>query len=106
MKTPGPSRSPTVTREDAGPSSPAVRFLTRGGSDPGDDDDLAREVGAEPTRTQGGLRIAPCQTIQEDLSEHQRHMQVDDRNFPKRKKVTSEKFVFQPSTLDKLIIGT
>ncbi|KAF2628087.1 DEAD-domain-containing protein [Macroventuria anomochaeta] len=53
----------------------------------------------------GGLRISQNQTIQEDHSEHQRQMQVDTRNFPKRKKVTSEKFVFQPSSLDKLIIG-
>jgi ATP-dependent RNA helicase DDX49/DBP8 len=53
----------------------------------------------------GGLRISQNQAIQEDLSEHQRQMQVDTRNFPKRKKIASEKFVFQPSTLDKLIIG-
>ena len=103
MKTPGPSRSPTVTREEDGSSSPVEQFLPH--SLP-DDDELEDEIENEPTRTQGGLRIAPCQIIQEDLSEHQRHMQVDDRNFPKRKKVTSEKFVFQPSTLDKLIIGT
>ncbi|KAF2125780.1 DEAD-domain-containing protein [Dothidotthia symphoricarpi CBS 119687] len=53
----------------------------------------------------GGLRVCQTQSIQEDLSEHQRQMQVDARSFPKRKKVASEKFVFQPSTLDKLIIG-
>ncbi|KAH6633179.1 hypothetical protein C7974DRAFT_310160 [Boeremia exigua] len=53
----------------------------------------------------GGLRISQNQSIQEDHSEHQRQMQVDTRNFPKRKKVASEKFVFQPSTLDKLVIG-
>lgn len=32
-------------------------------------------------------------------------MTSDNRNFPKRRKIVSEKFVFQPSTLDKLIIG-
>lgn len=53
----------------------------------------------------GGLRITQAQAIREDLSEHQRQMQVDSRSHPKRKKVASEKFVFQPSTLDKLIIG-
>jgi ATP-dependent RNA helicase DDX49/DBP8 len=32
-------------------------------------------------------------------------MVSDNRSFPKRRKVVSEKFVFQPSTLDKLISG-
>lgn len=32
-------------------------------------------------------------------------MHVEARTFPKRRKVASEKFVFQPSTLDKLIVG-
>ncbi|KAH7070425.1 hypothetical protein BKA63DRAFT_475651 [Paraphoma chrysanthemicola] len=53
----------------------------------------------------GGLRVTQTHAIQEDLSEHQRQMQVDTRTFPKRRKVVSEKFVFQPSTLDKLITG-
>ncbi|KAF2680326.1 DEAD-domain-containing protein [Lentithecium fluviatile CBS 122367] len=53
----------------------------------------------------GGLRISQSSAIQEDLSEHQRRMVSDNRNFPKRRKIVSEKFVFQPSTLDKLIIG-
>jgi len=53
----------------------------------------------------GGLRITQNQVIQEDPSEHQRQMQVDSRSHPKRKKVASDKFVFQPSTLDKLIAG-
>lgn len=53
----------------------------------------------------GGLRITQHQAIQEDLSEHQRQIQVDLRSHPKRKKVASDKFVFQPSTLDKLIVG-
>lgn len=52
----------------------------------------------------GGLRVVQSQSV-EDASEHQRQMQIDTRTFPKRKKVISEKFVFQPSTLDKLIIG-
>lgn len=56
-------------------------------------------------RGTGGLRVSQVQTIQEDLSEHQRRMVSDNRSFPKRRKVAPEKFVFQPSTLDKLIIG-
>jgi ATP-dependent RNA helicase DDX49/DBP8 len=53
----------------------------------------------------GGLRISQKQSIQEDPSDNQRQMQVDTRSFPKRKKAVSDKFVFQPSTLDKLLIG-
>jgi ATP-dependent RNA helicase DDX49/DBP8 len=49
--------------------------------------------------------VAQASAIGEDLSENQRQMQVDGRTFPKRRKVVSEKFVFQPSTLDKLIVG-
>ncbi|KAF2738701.1 DEAD-domain-containing protein [Polyplosphaeria fusca] len=56
-------------------------------------------------RGTGGLRIALTGSIQEDVSEHQRQMQSDNRAFPKRRKIIPEKFVFQPSTLDKLIIG-
>ncbi|KAF2267809.1 SET domain-containing protein [Lojkania enalia] len=53
----------------------------------------------------GGLRIAHFNSIQEDPSEHQRQMQTEDRIFPKRRKVVPQKFDFQPSTLDKLVIG-
>ncbi|CAI6333056.1 unnamed protein product [Periconia digitata] len=53
----------------------------------------------------GGLRISQSQAYQEDMSEHQRRMALDNRTFPKRRKIVSEKLVFQPSTLDKLIIG-
>lgn len=65
------------------------------------------DVGDASTRRKGtgGLRITQNQSIQEDPSEHQRQMQVDSRSHPKRKKVASDKFVFQPSTLDKLIVG-
>jgi ATP-dependent RNA helicase DDX49/DBP8 len=36
----------------------------------------------------GGLRVSQTQSsFQEDLTEHQRQMQVDSRSFPKRKKV-------------------
>ncbi|PSN67928.1 DEAD-domain-containing protein [Corynespora cassiicola Philippines] len=58
-----------------------------------------------PRRKAGGLRIQTQPTYREDASEHQRVMQSDNRNFPKRRKVVSEKFVFQPSTLDKLVTG-
>ncbi|KAF2107419.1 hypothetical protein BDV96DRAFT_506222 [Lophiotrema nucula] len=53
----------------------------------------------------GGLRISQAQSVQEDPSEYQRQMQTDSRTFPKRRKVIPDKFVFQPSTLDKLVIG-
>ena len=56
-------------------------------------------------RGTGRLRVAATQLIEEDVSEHQRQIASDARNFPKRRKITSEKFVFRPSTLDKLIVG-
>jgi ATP-dependent RNA helicase DDX49/DBP8 len=43
--------------------------------------------------------------IAEDVTEHQRQIASDTRSFPKRRKIVPEKFVFQPSTLDKLIVG-
>lgn len=109
MMTPGPSRSPTIPRQDHEMMLPAfkthtrVRELTEGLHAADDDHDDA--VDASRRKGTGGLRISQNQAIQEDYSEHQRQMQVDARSFPKRKKVASEKFVFQPSTLDKLIVG-
>lgn len=101
MMTLGPSRSPTVPRQDHQMMSPGFETQSHSSdaTEEGVDASDARRKGT------GGLRISQNQTIQEDHSEHQRQMQVDTRNFPKRKKVASEKFVFQPSTLDKLIIG-
>jgi ATP-dependent RNA helicase DDX49/DBP8 len=43
--------------------------------------------------------------IDEDVTEHQRQIATDTRSFPKRRKIASDKFVFRPSTLDKLVIG-
>lgn len=101
MMTPGPSRSPTIPRQDQEMLSPNYETQSHS-SDATEEVDDASDARRKGT---GGLRISQTQTIQEDHSEHQRQMQVDTRNFPKRKKVASEKFVFQPSTLDKLIIG-
>jgi ATP-dependent RNA helicase DDX49/DBP8 len=53
----------------------------------------------------GGLRILQGQSVEEDVGESQRQMQTDNRSFPKRRKIVSESFVLQPSTLDKLIMG-
>jgi len=63
------------------------------------------EVDAPRRKGTSGLRISQSGGIQEDMSELQRRMVSDNRSFPKRRKVVSEKFVFQPSTLDKLIVG-
>jgi ATP-dependent RNA helicase DDX49/DBP8 len=41
----------------------------------------------------------------DDATEHQRQIATDTRSFPKRRKIASDKFVFRPSTLDKLVIG-
>ena len=54
----------------------------------------------------GGLRISQAQAYQEDMSEHQRRMALDNRTFPKRRKVVSEKLVFQPSTLESCVCAT
>jgi hypothetical protein len=71
MRTPGPTRSPTVALHEDHPSptdDPPVQEKRRKGT--------------------GSLRVSQNQSsIQEDLSEHQRQMQVDSRSFPKRKKV-------------------
>jgi ATP-dependent RNA helicase DDX49/DBP8 len=63
------------------------------------------DVGNPRHKGIGGLRISRLNAIQEDVSEHQRRMVSDNRSFPKRRKITSDNFVFQPSTLDKLVIG-
>lgn len=101
MVTPIPSRSPTISRQGYEGMSPSLEIQSH-------NLDAAKEI-ADASNTYrkgtGGLRISQTQNIQEDYSEHQRQMQVDTRSFPKRKKVASDKFVFQPSTLDKLIIG-
>ncbi|KAJ4321683.1 putative RNA helicase [Neodidymelliopsis sp. IMI 364377] len=104
MMTPGPSRSPTIPRQDPDLTSPGLETQSHN-SDP--TEEAIDNDSVDPSRRKGtgGLRISQNQSIQEDYSEHQRQMQVDTRSFPKRKKVASEKFVFQPSTLDKLIIG-
>jgi hypothetical protein len=55
------------------------------------DDDIASDdspVQEKRRKGTGGLRVSQNQSsFQEDLSEHQRQMQVDSRSFPKRKKV-------------------
>jgi ATP-dependent RNA helicase DDX49/DBP8 len=99
MRTPAPTRTPTVDRHDEDVASPTEESPIQDGPYP---------PGALEKRRKGtgGLRVSQNQSLfQEDLTEHQRQMQVDSRSFPKRKKVASDKFVFQPSTLDKLIIG-
>lgn len=54
------------------------------------DDPCPSEQHSRDTRRKGtgGLRVSQNQSsFQEDLTEHQRQMQVDSRSFPKRKKV-------------------
>ncbi|RMZ69934.1 atp-dependent rna helicase dbp8 [Pyrenophora seminiperda CCB06] len=101
MRTPAPTQSPISRHRDYEEASPTEEPLSQ------ESPDASREEVRENRRKgTGGLRVSQNQsTFQEDLSEHQRQMQVDSRSFPKRKKIASDKFVFQPSTLDKLIIG-
>lgn len=107
MKTPRPSRSPTITRHDHETPSTFGDFLHRDDQDSAEEDFSRDDAALRPSSRKGtgGLRVANNQSINEDLTEHQRQMQVEARTFPKRRKVASEKFVFQPSTLDKLIVG-
>ncbi|KAF2836161.1 hypothetical protein M501DRAFT_920996, partial [Patellaria atrata CBS 101060] len=39
-------------------------------------------------------------------SDSQRNIQSDNRNFPKRRKIRCDTLSLQPSTLNKLIVGT
>jgi ATP-dependent RNA helicase DDX49/DBP8 len=105
MKTPQPSRSPTVSRQEFD-ATPRPGSHYQDDQESTDDENPLDDGAVLPSRKgTGGLRVANSSSIREDLSEHQRQMQVDSRTFPKRRKVASEKFVFQPSTLDKLIVG-
>ncbi|KAI4665386.1 uncharacterized protein J4E78_002846 [Alternaria triticimaculans] len=102
MRTPAPTASPAaMDLQNFDETSSMDESHSR------DESSSSVQQPREPRRKgTGGLRVSHTQSsFQEDLSEHQRQMQVDSRSFPKRKKVASEKFVFQPSTLDKLIIG-
>ncbi|ORY14886.1 hypothetical protein BCR34DRAFT_598798 [Clohesyomyces aquaticus] len=117
--TPAPSRSPTVLAPEfqGDPGLPGCEsqdnIYEQSGPDPTSDQEHVNSQSSDPEaepetchrRGLGGLRVAQTEAIQEDPSAHQRQMQSDNRNFPKRRKVVSEKLVFQPSTLDKLIIG-
>lgn len=106
--TPSPSRSSTVPHQDCQVTPPTDSTRLQSVLDTlenhSEDNENTNEVDLRRKGT-GGLRITQSRSIREDLSEHQRQMQVDSRSHPKRKKVASEKFVFQPSTLDKLIVG-
>jgi hypothetical protein len=68
-------RSPTVDHREEDMVSP---------TDESSSEETPRRKGT------GGLRVSQ-KSFQEDLSEHQRQMQVDSRSFPKRKKVSDSR---------------
>lgn len=105
-KTPQPSRSPTVSGKDVVGTARAPLSRAENDSDSCEEPDSGSDMRlrASSRKGTGGLRVG-TQVFDEDATEHQRQMQVEERTFPKRRKVASEKFVFQPSTLDKLIVG-
>lgn len=85
MRTPAPTQSPAVVHQEYDETSPADESHSQDSPYPSGED--LRENRRKGT---GGLRVSQKQSsFQEDLSEHQRQMQVDSRSFPKRKKVCS-----------------
>ncbi|KAF1832211.1 SET domain-containing protein [Decorospora gaudefroyi] len=107
MMTPAPAPSLTVDQHECKETSPTEENSHGSPYSSWEPDPTEHNNGWDRRRKgTGGLRVSHKQSVfQEDLSEHQRQMQIDTRSFPKRKKVASDKLVFQPSTLDKLIIG-
>jgi ATP-dependent RNA helicase DDX49/DBP8 len=78
MRTPAPTRSPTVYHRDEDMASPTYESPS--------------EETSKRRKGTSGLRVQNQSSFQEDLSEHQRQMQVDSRSFPKRKKVSDSKY--------------
>ncbi|PVH96778.1 SET domain-containing protein [Periconia macrospinosa] len=111
MVTPISSQSPTspLEHETSHPSQHIPETGDSAGESSTHDDNTASHNPADSEGSRrrgiGGLRISQSQAYQEDMSEHQRRMALDNRTFPKRRKIVPEKLVFQPSTLDKLIVG-
>lgn len=109
LVTPVSSQSPaTLLEHNTAHTSTQAADVGDGRGDSSPNGDVATcqdQGGPERRRGIGGLRISQSQVYQEDMSEHQRRMAFDQRTFPKRRKVVPEKLVFQPSTLDKLVIG-
>lgn len=83
MRTPAPIQSPAVEEREFGDIPTADETRSQEIPDP------SKEESQENRRKgTGGLRVSQKQSsFQEDLSEHQRQMQIDSRSFPKRKKV-------------------
>lgn len=82
MRTPAPTQSPAVDSHEYDEASPTE---SRSQDTPYPSREDSRESRRKGT---GGLRVSQKQSsFQEDLSEHQRQMQIDSRSFPKRKKV-------------------
>lgn len=81
MRTPAPTQSPTVEERELDDTVEE----TRSREIPCPSKEESQESRRKGT---GGLRVSQKQSsFQEDLSEHQRQMQIDSRSFPKRKKV-------------------
>lgn len=83
MRTPAPTQSPAVDDRESEDMSTVNEVRSQETPCP------SKEESHENRRKgTGGLRVSQKQSsFQEDLSEHQRQMQIDSRSFPKRKKV-------------------
>lgn len=105
--TPAPSSSLTANLPGHDIVSLTGEHSSHENLEPAEDEEMntASTLDHPPATGVSGLRISNHQTFQEDLSEHQRQMQADTRRMSKRRKLETDNFVFQPSTLDKLIIG-
>lgn len=81
MKTPRPSRSPTITRHDHDTPLAFGDMLQREDQDSAEEDVSRDDAALRPSSRKGigGLRVANNQQINEDLTEHQRQMHVEAR---------------------------
>ncbi|KAI2643394.1 hypothetical protein GGS21DRAFT_13096 [Xylaria nigripes] len=94
------ARAASHDRRDRSPDEKGRQEDVNEGSDTPDDDDC----GINSRMAISGLRPSRCDVpLIEDNT--QRHMQVRNDNFPKRRKAEAVGYSMKPSTLDKLITG-
>lgn len=105
MRTPAPTQSPAIDDRECDETSPTDEPRFQESPYPSREEEQQQENRRKGT---GGLRVSQKQSsFQEDLSEHQRQMQIDSRSFPKRKKVRAcyQSSIFAgPSRIEGLLL--